>query len=285
MTFQRTDSGLISKYLFYQIPLIWVEGGTDIPFYDRIVGGCPCRFEDAGGKSECQKLATAVVENDYPYVVVIDGDYDILEKKRSNHRRVVVLHRHSCENYLFEKEPVEQVCRSYAKVGSDEEIVGNIFEELINYMESELLELTILDVAHYRADTGYQVLPKRIDPLLEPRKELKFSCSQIEGRCNECRNNICQDNIDEARALVAKFLMQRRFADLLPGHLVFGILRRLIINAVKRKIRHKPNIDNQGLMILLSTEVWNLVPTRDHESLRRRLRRAIREAQKQRQNL
>lgn len=284
MTFQRTDLGLIAKYLLYREPLVWVEGPDDIPFYQQIIRRYACRVESAGGKDECQKLAKALVEKDYPYVVVMDGHYDILERTRSNHRRVVILQRHSSENYLFEKEPVEQICRNYARVGSGEELVGNAFEELLEYIAAQLLELTILDVAHCRADTEFQALPNRIEPLLEPQKEMTFLCSQIQRCCTECRISIGQENINEAEALVVKFLKRRRFVDLLPGHLSFGILRRLIINAVKRKIRHKPNIDNRGLMILLSTEIWNLVPTRDHESLRRRLRRAAREAQKKRES-
>jgi hypothetical protein len=283
MTFHRTDLGLIAKYLLYPEPLVWIEGHTDIPFYERILRDCSCRLEPAGGKEQCQKLARALVEKDYPYVVVMDGHYDILEKTRSNHRRVVMLHRHSSENYLFEKEPIERVCCNYAKVGSSEELVGNAFEELIEYVESELIELVIVDVAHCRSDTGYQALPNRIEPLLEPRKEIAFSHSEIERRCADCQNRIGQDNMDEAKALVVKFLKAKRLVDLVPGHLVFGIIRRLITKTVKCKTRRKPYIDNAGLMILLSVEVWSLAQSRDHGSLKRRLRRAVREAQTQRQ--
>lgn len=283
MTFQRTDSGLIGKYLFYREPLVWVEGHTDIPFYERILRDYPCQLEPAGGKGECQKLATALLENDYPYVVVLDGDYDILEKTRSIHRRVVILHRHSNENYLFEKEPVEKICCNYVNVGGGEELVGNTFEETLEFIKSELIDLTILDVAHYRADTGREVLPSRIEPLLKPQKELAFSQDEIERRCTECQDSIHQENVNEAKALVMKFLEQRRLVDLLPGHLVFGILRRLIIKVIKRKTGRKPNIDDAAIRSLLSMEVWSLVQSSDHRSLRRRLRQAVREAQKKRE--
>lgn len=284
MTFQRTDSGLIAKYLFYEEPLVWVEGRTDIPFYERIVRDRPCRFEEAGGKPECEKLATEVVKNDYPYVVILDGDYDILKKTRSNHRRVVMLHRYSSENYLFEKEPVEQVCRNCAMMGSGIELVGDTFEALLQAIESELLDLVILDVAHCRASTGRQVLPPKIERLLESQKGIAFSQEYIERCCTECQNSIVQEKVDEAKTLVMNFLEQRRLVDLLRGHLVFGILRYLIINTVKRKTGRKPYINDDGIRILLSGEVWSQTQSNDHKSLRRRLRRAVREAQRKRQS-
>jgi hypothetical protein len=284
MPFQRTDFGLINKYLFYKEPLVWVEGPTDIPFYERITRSYSCQLEPAGGKEECKKLAKALLQKDHPYVVVLDGHYDILERKRSSHRRLVTLQRHSSENYLFEKETVEQVCRSCAKIGSGDELIGDTFEALISVIQSDLIDLVILDIAHCRASTGRDVLPPKIEPLLESQKVLAFSHKRIKRCCTECQDAIAQEQVDEARALVVKFLEQRRLVDLLPGHLVFGILRYLIINTVRHKTKRKPHIDDDGIRVLLSAEVWSLTKNHDHESLKRRLRQAIREAQKQRQN-
>ncbi|MBC8233001.1 hypothetical protein H8E77_25945 [bacterium] len=76
ISFKRTTSGKIAKYLFYDKPLIWVEGDTDIPFYEQILRNYSHRLEAADGKAECLKLAEALIEKDHPYVVILDGDYD-----------------------------------------------------------------------------------------------------------------------------------------------------------------------------------------------------------------
>jgi len=285
MKFQRTDSGLIGKYLFYREPLVWVEGRADIPFYERIVRDFPCRFEDAGGKPECQKLAAEVARNDYPYVVILDGDYDLLEKTCSNHRRVILLHRHSTENYLFEKRPLEQVCRNYAQAGTDEDLLGSAFEDLLECTKCELLDLIVLDVAHYRAATGHKVLTGQIRRMLESTKKITSSRDSIGKHCAECRIILGQQTLDEVKDLVSRYLERRRLVDLMPGHLAFSMLRNLITNAVKRKRKRKPHIDNDGLLILLSSEVWSSVETSDHRSLRRRLRQAVKEAQKKREDI
>jgi hypothetical protein len=137
MAFSRTLSGKQAKYLFYSEPLVWVEGVDDIPFYTELFGTLPVRIEDAGGKPECLKLAQAIIEYDHPYVVVLDGDYGILDRQRSQHRRVVYLHRYSFENYLFEYRPIERVSKKLAKVDPGEELLGSMFKDTIEYVRVE----------------------------------------------------------------------------------------------------------------------------------------------------
>ena len=75
------------------------------------------------------------------------------------------------------------------------------------------------------------------------------------------------------------FLEEHRFIDLLPGHFAFSIIRRWI----KQTANVRQRILEEDIRVYLSTEVWRLVKTRDHDSLKRRLRRAGHEAEKNRQ--
>ena len=85
--------------------------------------------------------------------------------------------------------------------------------------------------------------------------------------------------IEEARTLVQDFLKRHRFIDLLPGHFAFSIIRRWITHTIDVRKRILP----EDIRVFLSTEVWRSVNTRDHNSLKRRLRNAVREAEKIRQ--
>ena len=60
-------------------------------------------------------------------------------------------------------------------------------------------------------------------------------------------------------------------------HFAFSIMRRLISNTVGK------SVSNDETRLYLSKVVWQLVKTRDHKSLKRRLRQAVREAEKIRQ--
>jgi len=296
MSFDRTDVGKINQYLFYQDPVIWVEGADDIPFYEHSLTTGSCVFKPADGKPECIKLAAAIKEHDLPYIVVLDGEYNILRKKRSGHRWIVILGRHSIENYLFEKDLVRHICCDYvslkirnsldksAKLDEFAKTVGDHFDTLLSYVESELFDLVVLDVADCMGKTGCDVLPNRIDPLCQSGTEVIFVDSQISRYCNKGKNKISQQHIDDAKSLISDFCKYKRFIDIVPGHLVYGILRRFIKKTIKRNTGKSISIDDEGMMLLLTAGVWLVVKNRDHESLKRRLRKALTEVRKVRQS-
>ena len=140
-------------------------------------------------------------------------------------------------------------------------------------------ELLILDVAHQRAKTGYKVFSKAPEQLFSTPKTVDFNNSEIKKLCNEATLGIDEQSIENARTLVQDFLKEHRFIDLLPGHFAFGIIRRWINYTVNVRQR----ILEEDIRVFLSTEVWRSVKTRDHNSLKRRLRSAVREAEKIRQ--
>ena len=224
MLFSRTPSGLAAEHLFYQEILVYVEGHTDIPFYNEVLQSYNCRIISKKGKSECEKFATLLEQGNYPYVVVLDGDYEILEFARSPHRRIVWLHRHSCENYLLEEKPIEKFRHYRTPLEDSLERLPSSFKEIVEDTELNFKELLILDVAHQCAKTGYQVFPKGADQFFAGRRTANFQDSRIQERCSEATLCIDEHSIEEARILVREFLKNHRFIDLLPGHFAFSII-------------------------------------------------------------
>ena len=276
MMFTRTSSGKINKFLFYDEILIWVEGQDDYPFYERILRNRPCRLEVAYGKNECEKLAQAIIESNYPYIVIMDGDYEILERKRNPHRRIIYLQRYSIENYLFEEEPLNKVCRNYARVNDDEDVLGNTFTNTITNIENELFDLLVLDIAHYRENTGQDVFPNSVDAILENVRELTFDSIRISATCASNQTN--EDSITEVEELITRYTNQRRLVDIIKGHIIFGIIRHLIFNSIRRIRNRPPYIDDDGLLNLLSSEAWDNQASPDHVRLKNKLYRAFRDA-------
>ncbi len=278
MEFIRTDSGIENRDLFY-LPkiLVYVEGYSDIPFYEEVLQNYNCHLKAGGGDKECKKLVESLVEKNLPYVVVLDGHYEILTHTRSKHRRVVLLHRHSYENYLVEEEPIEQFCRDHGRSANRLEKLANNLRSVLKETK-KFRELIVLDIAHQRAGTGYDVLPEKSDHFFKTKKKVDFLDSQIE-QYTEAAKSINQQKINDTETLVKQFLRDHRFIDLLPGHFVFGIIRRFIIYTVNPK----RNISDDEIRVYLSRAVWQLVKTRDHNSLKRRLRSAVQEAEKIRQ--
>lgn len=283
MIFQRTDSGLKAKYLFYREPLIWVEGREDITFFSQIIGNH--KIQAAGGKPNCLKLIDNLLKNNGAYVVVLDGDYDILEAIEEPHRCVIILERYSSDNYLFEKQPLEKVCRGYCSASSNGELIGDKFEKLVQHLNDELSELLALDVANHRCNTGLCVCPQRVESLLNQPTGITIAQNRVESICATSRARLDPEEVDRARALVEQYIYNRRIVDILRGHLTFSIIRQLFIYLVKKETGRKPNIDNDGLRFLISLHVWSGTLSSDHKKLKRKLFSAIKEAEKLRESL
>jgi hypothetical protein len=275
MSFSRTPLGAAAEYLFYPEILVYVEGHTDIPFYEKVLQDHACYIKPRGGKEECKKLIPFLSRDNLPFVIILDGDYEILVRTQSGHSRVILLDRYSFENYLFEEEPIEQFCR-YRRPKANLEGLVSRFQKVVQNIEVQFKELIVLDVAHQYSHTGYEVLPDKPQRFFG-RGPVDFEDSEIQEWCERAAQSIDEQNAEDARILVDKFLKKHRLVDLLPGHFAFAIIRRLIIKTVNRSIA------NDDITIPLSTSVWDLAKTRDHNSLKRRLRKAVREAEKIRQ--
>ena len=271
MSFSRTPLGAAAEYLFHPEILVYVEGHTDIPFYEKVLQGYDCYIKPRGGREECKKLVPFLSKGNLPFVIILDGDYEILISTQSEHSRVILLERYSFENYLFEEEPIEQFCRHRRPRANLEKLVSR-FREIVQNVEVQFKELIVLDVAHQHSHTGYDALPDKPQRFFGQGPS-DFQDSEIQKCCTQAAQNIEKQNIEDARILVDEFLKRHRLIDLLPGHFAFTIIRRLIIKTVNRKIA------DDDITIPLSTNVWDLVNTHDHNSLKRRLRRAVREAE------
>ena len=276
MEFIRSDSGIENRHLFYRPKiLVYVEGYSDIPFYEEVLQNYNYHLKARGGDEECKKLGTALIEKDLPYVVILDGHYDILEHTRTQHRRIVLLHRHSYENYLFEEQPIMQFCRdrAHSEDSLEEPLASGEFTDFVENIKIKFKDLLILDVAHQRSKTEQKTFFRTPDRFFKA----DFQDNEIQKQHATAAKNIGTESFDEAKNLVEKFLKERRCIDLLPGHFAFGIIRRLISNMVGK------SIPNDEIRTYLSRVIWRLVKTRDHNSLRRRLRNAVREVQRMQQ--
>ena len=259
---------------------MWLEGGTDYPMFEPLARSMNCVLRPAGGVEECRKLARAMMKAELPYIVVMDGDYEILRRQRSRHRRVVLLARHSIENYCAEPELLERVCRGYSQGEVTRGVVGAEFARLLGQLESELKELVALDIACI--ETGEKVLEGSILSLLVAKPPPVFDQTRIKRVVREkerCDGDGTGRKV--AGELLARFLARRRFVDILQGHWVFQLIRWFMVRELKR-VEVKMQMDDKGLRMVFAAEMWGDAKLQDHASLRRRLRRAILEARRMR---
>lgn len=277
MAFTRTPRGLSEKWRFQNLPTVWVEGQTDLYFYAPIAEGLPCRFEAFHGRKNAGALVTSLKEKNYPYLVILDGDYCILEKAKRPHRRVIILSRYSYENFLWNPEIINRVCLIHAQCGEQKDLVKARMLGVVRMLEEEFLPALILDVAARRMDPAPKVLPKRIEPLLKNQTTAKFDSSKLKALVDKARREVDTSSLADSERDIAAFLKVHCISHIVKGHLLFGLLRRIFVQAAKKERSSKIQTSDYVLLQLFSDAIWRHCKEGDHRRLKRNFRTKLRE--------
>ena len=277
MEFVRTPKGQAATHLFLGRPLVWVEGPSDIPFYDGILKGT-CALQSAGGRPNCERLARDVFEHDTPQVVIIDGDYDVLTRWRSEHRRVVRLSRYGMENYLAEHTVIDRVLAGYTRVQHQPAPVPELHQ--LTEVSKLLLPHVAFDIAARPYGLPEGGLPERCDQVVGGQASfVPDETLLLNWRQRHCRG-VPFSTLLTARRSLRRFCSKKRLIDVLPAHFVLGLLHRCLRAAVVRTTGKKRNarFPESTTLASLCNVAWERpFPSSDHRSLRRRIIAAVRE--------
>jgi hypothetical protein len=276
MEFTRTPGGLIEKWRFHDVPTIWIEGSTDLFFYQPAANGIPCRFEPFCGAKNSDALLDALLQHDYPYLVILDGDYSILGRRRSPHPHALILSRYSYENYLWEPEAINSACLRHACCGDNKDLVITKMHSAQTMLEDLLLPVLILDVAAREMETSPKVLPDRIDCLLVGKKSANLEPERLEEILCQSNQLVDATMVRVADEKVSGFLQKRPVTHLIQGHLLFGLLRRIFIESANRERGSSASAGDQALLQIFSDAVWLRCKSGDHAQLKRKLRSSLR---------
>ena len=277
MAFTRTPRGLAEKWRFHRVPTVWVEGPTDLYFYQPIAENLPCRFQPFYGRQNAKVLIYSLKEKNYPYLVILDGDYDILKRTKTPHRRVIILPRYSFENFLWEPEVINRVCLRHAQCGDEKDLVKTPMRMAIKSLMKQFLPALILDVAARRMNPAPAVLPARIDPLLKNKTSAELDLSRLNSLVKKAKKEINTSSATESKSDVEAFLKHRCISHILNGHLLFGLLRRIFVQAADKERRSKSGTADGALYQLFSDAVWHYCREGDHKRLKRNFRTKLRE--------
>jgi hypothetical protein len=271
-SFTRTPGGLAEKWRFHQVPTIWVEGPTDIFFYEPVVENLPCRMEAMHGSENAKALIQALVDHDYPYLVILDGDYEILKPAPAPHGCVVILARYSFENFLWEQEAINRACLRHARCGETKDLVASEMERVAKHLKKELLHAVALDIAARRSPSPPAVLPDAIEQLALTKSVPDVDPTKVAALVASVEVQLDPKIVKAAQADLRRFLKARCITHVLNGHLILGILRRLFIRAAEQESGTKGALSNDALTQILTDMVWRRCPSDDHKQLKRIIR-------------
>ena len=270
--FTRTPGGLAEKWRFHQVPTIWVEGPTDIFFYEPIIEKLPCRMEAMHGSENAIVLIQALVDHDYPYLVILDGDYKILKPASAPHRCVIILVRYSFENFLWEHEAINRACLRHARCGEAKDLVANEMNRVARHLKKELLHAVALDIAARRSPSPPAVLPDAIEQLALSKAGPDVDPVKVAAFVAKVEVQLDPKVVEAAQKELKVFLKTRCITHVLNGHLIMGVLRRLFIRAAEQESGTKGSLSNDALTQILTDMVWRQCPSDDHKHLKRTIR-------------
>lgn len=272
--FRRTESGQSSRHLFHKQPLVWVEGDDDLAVFDwvRRLG---VRLQAAGGKERCVALAEDILNDDKPFIVIIDGDYELAARSRTPHRRIVILDRYAVENYFAEPEIVCTTCNRLAGSGSSEHGCDADYLAAEESALKGLGDLLHWDIGSVLCDAGIGVIPRPASRLFRDHADPRVDATQVRVVRNATVERITEDVSKRGTEYLQTIVSTHtRLIHLACSDFVFAFLRRFVLHeCIRRGGRRR--IDNRSLIALLSSVMWELEPHPDHRRLRGRIRRAV----------
>ena len=267
--FSRTSQGKSAKAHFLGTPLIWVEGPSDIGYYEPLAHLHNAAVEPAHGKEECLKLIQNLRDNKFthPYVVIIDGDYDVLNKPRPPHPYVVALKRYSIENYLWNEEAVTRVILRESSIGNPNHPLPFYLSDVEIVIYDRLNSLIASAIAHDIKGSPLDVIPEKIDTLCNGtgcRDICETKCQTRHDQIlNEC--HIETEDLTSACEKINTYISKDSFINLVSGHLLVSILRRYFRDIMTALESRPSQFNEKTICRFISDMVWRIVPTRDHQ--------------------
>lgn len=277
--FSRSEGGKAAKYLFYSEPLVWVEGEGDKVCYQPLADRYSFRTEDAGGREECRKLIDVMKRDDAPFVVIVDGDYEVLARRRSWHRRAILLRRYSWENYVVHE---AVLAHTVTRLTGNKMSVGEAkswTNEFVGHYRSKLRRTLIMDIAKRWIADDEAVLPKRVEPLLERHDRFTLKEERVGEVATEARESVDRNALGHAIRVLRQWCKERRSVDIIPGHVVWGGFRRVVYTAL-RKAGMLGNVNDQLLLAVIVEGTWTRVEEEDHRRVREQVRDAVAEVRR-----
>lgn len=158
--FTRTDSGISSEHLFYNVDwIVYCEGSNDSEevssldeaFWTKVLGdlGLKCKCKSMGSKSNLIEVAQRVVDGVADKTIVaLDRDYDHLTGDCIDHPRVIYTLGYSWESDACQEFSIKRLVQLFANVIHCETIATE-YRAYRNALSNQLKKVFALDFKYH----------------------------------------------------------------------------------------------------------------------------------------
>lgn len=278
--FTRTPSGQSAYWFFNPKAILYVEGRSDIHFYEGLIRGIKCKIEKLNGEKAGKRIEQEILHNHAPYIVCYDGDYAIFDKERSPHRQIIRLSRYSFENYFWREDLLNIVACNFAGVQvANTSLVQSEFSR-INTTTKKLCQLVELDITNRKKGIGVEVFPKSIHAIAKSTDPIRLCATKLAARRQKIAKIVQKNHAESHCESCEKYhsiLANVPAFHTFNGHFVLSVAKQIIINAVRRRTGSSLSCKENILGQLLGNALWGTKLDDDLRRLRNRLRKVLTE--------
>ena len=109
------------------------------------------------------------------------------------------------------------------------------------------------------------------------KNTVTFNAKRLKAKINKVRKTVDAKFVKEAKSDITSFLQARSISHLVKGHLLFGLLRRIFVQAANKERGSNSALTKDVALQIFSDAVWQYCKKGDHKRLKRKFRCKLRE--------
>ncbi|RJS02521.1 DUF4435 domain-containing protein [Xanthomonas sp. CFBP 7698] len=242
-----SDDAINIKNSFYKVNAIaYVEGDDDLMFWDEIFSRVPkfkVEIEQLGSCSALDEMIEKIESGSINAIAARDSDYLKAQGKLSLSPRVLYTHGYSIENSLISEASVIYALRSLCR---DPKISVDVVKEWMAELQSNLRELTILDLAASISKTYVSVLgdnSSRFTTSSSSHVICVKKCAQV---ATVAASKIPEHELSKAVSIINNFTV----IEIIRGHFLLSNLQKFIVK-IGAKLNKKISLSYDSLYSVL----------------------------------
>jgi len=268
---------MTAKSFFYEgRPIIYVEGESDIPFWEDKIKqiGFRAVVQDVGSCTQFAKYIDMIQKRQANIIVAMDSDYSQFNSKKHNNKQIIVTPCYGIENLIYCRNKINHILHVFLK----DKYCDNTsaIDDWRNHLSKDMHDILCYDIANDIFKKGIEVMGNSAHKFLDSKNKSKLSQNMIAKSILEASSIISEDEFSAAKKLMGNqdFFLIARCHFIESGAQAF--IRQTVMSL------RKTRIDNDAIDSIAHSCLPKCRPACSHmKKLKNKIRTAFRAWEKQ----
>ena len=241
---EYSSDAFLSRSLFYNLPIVYVEGQDDVAFWANLLTTLDihCEIQDLGSVEEAKKRLPAIMaENSGKNFIAIDCDYRKYQGNIPESNVVFITPGYGIENAMFCMHKLKQFIFNLTCLKSPDHY-ENFLRNLTVKFKEYFFELVTLDILNRLTSKSKRILKRPFKDFY--CKSSFFDVEKINQITMECRNYFTSEELDQINDF--KEQLSENFMNDTRCHFIEAFFAEAIRHFPTRTGK-KPSVSNDAL--------------------------------------